>query len=148
MLFPIVLWNYLIALYCSHVAFIILGHCVMHPFVCWVSHFFLPPPAPPLHSLNPLHPPAPRSLLLPLFFPSTCFWPPSVSLSVWLALVFLRSVAVLAVSSSGDSDTILSYIVTRQYCDGVPGGNLLDPEYAFSTRGGRCLPSRAKQRYI
>lgn len=145
MLFPIVLWNYLIALYCSHVAFIIWGHRVMHPFVCWVSRFSSnPPPAPPLHH----HPPPLLSLLLPLFFPSTCFWPPSVSLSVWLALVFLRSVAVLAVSSSGDSDTILSYIVTRQYCDGVPGGNLLDPEYAFSTRGGRCLPSRAKQRYI
>lgn len=34
--------NDLIALYCSHVAFIIWGQCVMLPFVCWLFPF-LPP---------------------------------------------------------------------------------------------------------
>lgn len=72
----------------------------MTPFVCWVSLFFLP-----------------HFLMLHCSFPCTCSWPPSVSLSIWLALVFPHSLALLAVSTSGDSDMILSYIVTRQYCD-------------------------------
>lgn len=112
----------------------------MYPSVCWLFCLILPPHPPLL--------PSPASRLSFHLLSGPHLFPWALDLHLFsCALVFLRSAAALAASSSGDSDKILSYIVTRQYCDGHPGGNLSDPECAFSTGGGRCLPSGAKQRY-
>lgn len=103
--------------------------------------FFLPPSSPlvPAASLFLSHP-----LLASICLLDTCF-PALLFLSF-----FLFFYSLLAGSPSRDSEALLSYIVTRQYHDGVPGGNLSDLTalFFFQYRGGRCLPSRTKQRYI
>lgn len=98
-LFPIVSSNGLIALYCSHVAFII-----------WRNRTTLPlcagyPPSLMLHLLS---------------------FPPSLGLHLFDLQLLLVLFFGLTGSPSRESEVILSYIVTRQYCDGVPEGNLSD----------------------
>lgn len=55
---------------------------------------------------------------------------------------FFFFLALLARSPSRDSEAILSWMVTRQYCDGVPEGNLSDftvRSFSSTEEAGVCL---------
>lgn len=134
-LFPIVSSNGLIALYCSHVAFIIWRYCATLP-LCARYSLFLSPSSLYLSVCLCL------SHMLHPFISSTFSWPPSVCLAIATCTFF-----GLTGSHSRDSEAILSYIVTRQYCDGVPEGNLSDLtllSFSSTEEAGVCLAEANK----